>query len=79
MHFVAARAGNTVLVHQTLHKVVALHPVLVCGSIRKVSECRLAQGEVFERPVVCQMKTGVVANRPVIGFTFDLFGERLPL
>jgi len=25
-------AGDTVFVHHTLHKVIALHPVLMCGS-----------------------------------------------
>jgi hypothetical protein len=79
MHIVAGRACDTVLVHHALHKVITLHPVLMRGSVREVRERRMTHGDVFELPVVCQMKTAVVANRPIIGFTLDLFGERLPL
>jgi hypothetical protein len=67
------------LVHDALHKVIALHPVLVCGSVREVRECGLIQGDVFELPIVLKMKTDTVANRPVVGFALDLFSEWLPL
>ena len=76
---VTRSAGDAVFIHDTLHKVVALHPVLVCGSIRKVGKGCLTQDDVFEFPEILQMKTDAVAHRPIIGFAFDLFGERLPL
>ena len=37
MHIMAGGAGHTVPVHDALNKVVALHPVLVRGSVREVS------------------------------------------
>src|SRR5271155_5793415 len=79
VYVVAGSTSDAVLIHDALHKVITLHPVLVCGSVREVRECGLTQGDVFELPVICQMKTDVVANRPIIGFTLDLFGERLTL
>lgn len=79
MHVVAGRAGDAVLVHDALHKVVTLHPVLVGGSVREVGERRLAQGDVFQLPIIFKVKTNMVSNRPVVGFALDLFGERLTL
>lgn len=79
MHVVTGRATDGVLVHHALHEVVTLHPVLVCSSVGKVSECRLAKGDVFERPVVLEVKTNVITDRPVIGFALDLLGARLTL
>src|SRR5580698_946516 len=79
MYVVAGSTGDTVLIHDALDKVIALHPVFMRGSIREVGECRLTQGDVFEFPVVCQVKTDMVANRPITGFALDLLGERLPL
>ena len=73
MHVVAGRAGDTVLVHDALHKVIALHAVLVGGSVREVGERRLAQFDVFQLPIILEVKTDVVSNRPVVGFAFDLF------
>ena len=79
MHIMAGRACDTVLVHNALHEVIPLHPVLVCGSVREMGERRLTQGDVFELPIIFKVKTGVVSNGPVVGFAPDLFGERLPL
>ena len=79
VHVMAGSAGNTVLIHDALHKVVALHPVLMRGSVWEVRECCLTQGDVIEFPEVLQMKTDVVADRPVVSFALDLFGKRLPL
>src|ERR1700722_10858900 len=79
MNIVTGTAGDTILVHHALHKVIALHPVLVCGSVREVRECRLTQGDVFKLPIVLKMKTDTVANRPVVSFALDLFGEWLAL
>ena len=79
VHVVAGSAGDTAFIHDALHKVIALHPVLVCGSVREVGERCLAQGDVVEFPIVLKVKTNVVADGPVVSFTLDLFGERLPL
>ena len=79
MYVVAGRTSDAVFIHDALDKIIALHPVLMRGTVREVRERRLTQGDVFEFPVVCQMKTDMVANRPIIGFTLYLLGERLPL
>jgi len=79
VYVMAGRAGDTVFVHDTLHKIVALHPVLVRGAVREVREARLSQCAVFQLPVVLEMKTNVIADRPIIGLALDLLGERLTL
>ena len=38
VHIMAAKAGHTARVHEALHEVVALHPVLMRGAIRKMRE-----------------------------------------
>jgi hypothetical protein len=38
MNIVAAKASHTVRVHLAGYKIIALHPVLVCGSIGEVGE-----------------------------------------
>ena len=42
MHIVAGRACDAVLIHDALHEVIPLHPVLVGGSVGEVGERRLA-------------------------------------
>ena len=79
VYIVTGSTGDAVLIHDALNEVIALHPVFMRSSVREVRERRLTQGDVFEFPVVCQMKTDMVANRPIIGFTLYLLGERLPL
>src|SRR5258708_2633429 len=71
MHVVAGSAGNSALIHHTLHKVIALHPVFVGSAIREVREGRLPQGMIFELPVVLEVKTDAIAHRPVVVFSFD--------
>ena len=42
MRIVTTEAGDAPPVHQALHKVVALHPILVSGAIGKMRERRFA-------------------------------------
>ena len=79
VYVVARCAGDTLLVHHALYKVVALHPVFVSGPVRKMSESRLPQCVIFEFPVVRQAETGAITNRPVVSLSFDLLRERLSL
>ena len=79
VYVVARGAGDALLVHYALHKVIALHPVFVRGSVRKMSESRLPQGVIFEFPIVRQAETGAVTNGPVVSLSFDLLRERLSL
>lgn len=41
MHIVAGCTGHSPAIHQTLHEIVPLHPVLMSSAIGKVQECRL--------------------------------------
>ena len=59
VNVMAGGAGYALLVHHALHKIVALHAVLVGASVRIVVEVRLAERDVFELPVVLQMSTRV--------------------
>ena len=58
-------------VHHALRKVIALHPVLMRGTVREIVEGRLSKVAVFQPPVVLQMKADPVTDRPVVVFAFD--------
>ena len=52
MRIVAAKTRDAASIHQALHEIVALHPVLVRGSVRKVRKGKIAELMFFELPVV---------------------------
>ena len=79
MNIMTGYTGDSTPVHQALHIVVALHPVLMSSSIWKVREGRLAQSEILKLPIVRQFQANPIADWPVIGFSFNLFRQRLPL
>ena len=79
MHVVAIEAGNSAAIHYALREIVTLHAVLVCGSIREVSEGCLTEGVIFELPVIGKVKAYVITDGPIVRFSLDLLGERLPL
>ena len=68
---VASSAGHAMSVHHALHKVIALHPVLVCGAVSEIEEICLSKRGAIELPIVGQSKAHVVPDRPVVGFAFD--------
>ena len=51
---VAASAGHAMSVHHALYKVIALHPVLVCGAVGEIEESCLSKRGALELPVVGQ-------------------------
>ena len=55
MRIVARKASDATGVHQALHKIVALHAVLVGGAIGKVGKGGFAEFVFLELPVVCQI------------------------
>ena len=71
MHVMTVETGDAACVHQALHEIVALHAVLVRGTVGKVRERSLAQFVLFELPEVDQILTHVEADRPIIVFAFD--------
>ena len=52
MNIVATEAGHAARIHHAVHKVVALHPILVRGAIGEVSECRLAEFMILQLPII---------------------------
>ena len=79
VNVMARCASNPALIHHALHKIVALHAILMRGSIGKVQKICLPESDVFEFPVVLQFLPNVLTNRPVIGFALDQFGFWLSL
>ena len=63
VNIVATGAGNSVLVHDTLHKVVALHPVLVRRAVREIVEGQLSQRVILQLPEVLEL-AGPSGSRP---------------
>lgn len=79
MHIMATEARDAMPVHQTLHVVVALHPVLVRSAICEIEEIGDAQPVLFERPVILQMQPDVKSNWPVIILPVNRIVQRTPL
>lgn len=79
MHIVTGSTGDALPVHHALDEIVTLHPVLVRCPIREVCEGGLPQRVIFELPVVREMESGAIADRPIVSLALDLLGEGLPL
>ena len=52
MHVVAIETGDSVVIHDALHEIISLHPVLICRAIREVVEIGLTERAVFQPPIV---------------------------
>jgi len=66
MNIVATEAGHAARIHQTVHKIVALHPILVRGTIGEVRERRLAQLMILQLPVIVELEAGPITDRPIV-------------
>src|SRR6202045_2877031 len=75
----ATEAGHPASVHNALHKIIPLHPVLMRGAVGKVREAGLAQRVLFQLPKILQAQTHMIADRPVVIFAFDGTHRRAPL
>ena len=63
---------NAAPIHHALHKVVALHPVFVGRAIRKIKKIlRFTKGVIFQLPIIRELQSQVIANRPVVIFSID--------
>src|SRR6185437_14654185 len=67
----AVEAANSPMVHNALHKVVALHPVFVSGEVGVLEEVCDAGFQGFEMPVVGEPFARQETNRPVVVFSGD--------
>src|SRR5262245_54991126 len=75
----AAEAGDASPIHDALHEVVALHPVLVGGAFREVHETGIAEFVILELTVVGKFPALVETNRPVVVLPEDRIRQRLSL
>lgn len=70
VHIVTTEAGDPAPIHDALHEIIALHPVLVRSAIREVVEVRGSKRALFQPPVILESPPHLVANRPVVVFAF---------
>src|SRR5579863_2921320 len=66
MRIVATEAGHAARIHEAADKIVTLHAVLVCRTVREMSERSFAELVFLELPEVRQVQANVKANGPVI-------------
>ena len=71
MHVVAAEAGQAARIHDTGHKIIALHAILVCGAVGEMCECGFAQLVIFQLPVIRQIQSDLKSDRPVVSLALD--------
>ena len=79
MCIVTGGTGDTTAVHDALHEIVALHTIFVRRAVREVVESGLTKRAVFEFPEIPQPRTDVIPDRPVVIFSVNGIGQRLPL
>lgn len=71
MHIVATKAGHAATVHHTLYKIIPLHTVLVRRAIGVVCKGRFAKRILFQLPIISQIQTHTVSDRPIVILAFD--------
>src|SRR5258708_4460517 len=79
MDIVTTEARYASRIHHTLHKIIALHPILVSCSVRKMSEGCLAQLVFFQFPEVLQIQADMEPHGPIVILAFDGTLYRLAL
>ncbi len=72
----AAKTGDAATVHNALHEIIALHAVLVGGSIGEVYEGGLAESVVFQLPKIAEVEAHPIADGPIVVFALDGIRER---
>ena len=77
MYVVATGTLHATVVHQALHVVIALHPILVRGIVRVMRKCCLAQLVFFQSPEILQLLAHAKADRPIIVAARNWVSQRL--
>ena len=72
MHVVAIEAAQLPVVHGALHKVVALHPVLVRRHVSILIEVGYAGLPSFQLPEIRQLLADFISHGPVVTFCPEL-------
>jgi len=63
INVVTGSTSNPALIHYALHEIIALHAILVCGSIGKIEKICPPESDVFEFPVILQFLPNAIAER----------------
>lgn len=79
MDVAAAGALHAPRIHDTLDEIIALHPVLVRGAVRKMCERHFTKFVLFKLPEVLQLSAHLESHRPVVILTADWVLQWLPL
>ena len=79
MHIVATETLYAARVHHASDEIIALHAVLVSGSVREIHERLFSELVLFQFPEILQPASHMEADRPIIIFALDWILERLPL
>src|SRR5262245_30119632 len=79
VNIVTTKASYSAPIHQTLNKVISLHPVFVAGTVGEMGERCLTQFVFFKLPKVLQVKPLMKSNRPIVVLTFKGVRQRLTL
>ena len=80
VNVVAVKAGDSAAVHHTLDKIVALHSVFMGCAVWIIKEIRrLAESVILKLPIVCELQSHVIPNRPIVIFPVNRIREGLPL
>jgi hypothetical protein len=66
MCVMATETCNAASIHDALHEVVPLHPVLARRSVGEIRKAGLTKRVVFQHPEILQLKSYVVPNWPVV-------------
>ena len=72
VNVMAIETRDATAIHHALHKVVALHPVLVGRAIREIKKIlRFTKGVIFQLPIIRELQSQVIANGPIVIFSLD--------
>ena len=79
VRIMAAGTSHTMRVHRALHKIVALHSILMTRAVRIVSESGITEFVLLQFPVFLEVIAHLEADWPVIIFALNRIFKRLPL
>ncbi len=71
VHVMTAKAAYAVGVHLAGNKIIALHPVLVGSTIRKVCKGLFPKLMLFQLPEILKVFANFKPNRPIVVLAFN--------
>ena len=71
VNIMAVVAGDSTRIHQALHEIIPLHPVLVRGTVAVMCKGGRPKSVLLEFPVVTQVQAHAESDGPVVVFAVD--------